>query len=139
MYRYFTVDEVNTLIPRLEMLMGELLRHAHRLRGAVVDVAANRGMHPNEVGTQILLQDRPELEDSLKAIQRAMEQISSLGGQVKGLDLGLVDFPSELDGQPVLLCWQFGETEVGYYHLPGEGFAGRRPLPDTVRDIRRIH
>lgn len=59
-------------------------------------------------------------------------------GQVKGLDLGLVDFPSQRDGELVLLCWQFGEREVRDYHLTDEGFAGRKLLPDTVGEIRQI-
>jgi hypothetical protein len=29
----------------------------------------------------------------------------------------------------VQLCWQLGEDDLGWWHFPDEGFAGRHPLP----------
>jgi cellulose biosynthesis protein BcsQ len=49
--------------------------------------------------------------------------------RVRDLERGLVDFPSLVDGQPALLCWQVGEERIEYWHGPDDGFAGRRPLP----------
>jgi hypothetical protein len=47
---------------------------------------------------------------------------------VKDLDAGLVDFPSEREGELVLLCWQLGEERVAWWHTLEGGFAGRQPL-----------
>jgi hypothetical protein len=58
-----------------------------------------------------------------------VEEIEALGAEVKDLELGLVDFPAEREGETVLLCWRVGEEEIGYWHGLEEGFAGRRPLP----------
>jgi hypothetical protein len=58
----------------------------------------------------------------------ALDDLDELGILVKDLDTGLVDFPSELDGEPVLLCWRLGEDEIAWYHGHDDGFAGRRPL-----------
>ena len=44
------------------------------------------------------------------------------------LEQGLVDFPSWREGRVVLLCWQFGERQLAYWHGEDEGFAGRKPL-----------
>jgi hypothetical protein len=41
---------------------------------------------------------------------------------------GLVDFPSLRDGQEVYLCWLIDEPEIGYWHAPETGFAGREPI-----------
>ena len=49
------------------------------------------------------------------------------------MQLGLVDFPAERDGELVYLCWQFGEPEVAFWHGIDDGFAGRQPLPGTAR------
>ena len=49
------------------------------------------------------------------------------------MQLGLIDFPAELDGEIVYLCWQFGEPEVAFWHRIEDGFAGRRPLPGPPR------
>ena len=51
-----------------------------------------------------------------------------VGAIVKDLDSGLLDFPSIRDGVEVLLCWRLGEDEVGWWHGPEDGFAGRHPL-----------
>lgn len=61
-----------------------------------------------------------ELLDSLRAD----------GLEVKGWAPLLVDFPSSQGGKDVLLCWLEGETELGWYHDPALGFAGRRRLPE---------
>jgi hypothetical protein len=139
MRRLFTVEEVNELIPALEVVMGHLLQNAHQIRDAVLATARQLGKHPDEIRAADLIAVRPELERNLEAIREAMAQIAGMGGEVKGLDLGLVDFPSEIDGQEVLLCWQFGEREVGFYHLPDEGFAGRKPLAGSGPSVRIVH
>jgi hypothetical protein len=54
--------------------------------------------------------------------------MNGLGCLVKDLDLGLVDFYAQLDGETVFLCWQFGEPAVTHFHGVEEGFAGRRPI-----------
>ena len=57
-----------------------------------------------------------------------VEEIQERGAIVKDLDAGLLDFPSIRDGVEVLLCWRLGEDEVGWWHGPEDGFAGRRRL-----------
>ncbi|MCX8072698.1 MAG: DUF2203 domain-containing protein [Candidatus Binatia bacterium] len=137
--RRFTAAQVNELIPTLEVVMRKLLHHAHLVHRAAMDIAGRLGLNPHAVDAALLLREKPEVGASLQAIEEAFRQVANLGGEVKGLDLGLVDFPAELDGQEVLLCWQFGEREVGYYHLPDEGFAGRKPLPEAGAGVRVLH
>ena len=124
--RTFTIDEANALIPRCEMLMERAQRAAFVLRSAMQepgDAAAPRARTTREV-----LQVRPDLADHVHALEAAVGEIERLGGQFKGLDLGLVDFPAQVDGTTVLLCWQYGEKQIAYWHRSDEGFAGRRPL-----------
>ena len=49
---------------------------------------------------------------------------------LRDLDRGLIDFPSIRDGEEVYLCWLEGEDEIGFWHEPEAGFAGRRRLDD---------
>ena len=53
--------------------------------------------------------------------------------QVKSVEEGLVDFPSERSGEDVLLCWRVGEERVAFWHGLDEGFAGRKPVDDWSR------
>jgi hypothetical protein len=35
-----------------------------------------------------------------------------------------------LGAEVVFLCWQLGESNVGFWHRIEDGFAGRKPLLD---------
>jgi hypothetical protein len=41
-----------------------------------------------------------------------------------------VDFPAQLGGRTVYLCWRYGETAVTHWHELNTGFSGRRPIED---------
>jgi hypothetical protein len=122
--RRFTIDEVNTLIPRLDMLMERLQRTALVVRSAVHEAEAE----PTVRTTVDVLRVRPELAPYVAEMESTVAEIEQLGGQFKGIDLGLVDFLGEVDGRPVLLCWQYGEKSIGFWHAIDEGFSGRRAL-----------
>ena len=88
-------------------------------------IAGNGGnVEPRELQS---VQER--LDEEVAGIARCVARIHELGGLVKDLDAGLVDFPARREGVEVLLCWRLGEDEVGYWHGLEEGFSGRRPLP----------
>lgn len=44
--------------------------------------------------------------------------------------IGLIDFPSVIDGKEVMLCWKSDEPDILFYHGLQDGFAGRRPIPE---------
>jgi hypothetical protein len=121
--RHYTLDEANTALERVVELIDRLRAARVGLgdeaaREALADAApANGGGEPGRVVSRAFL----ELRDALLELQ-AMEVV------LRDLDRGLVDFPSVRDGREVYLCWQEGEDEIGFWHEPEAGFAGRRPL-----------
>ncbi len=130
--RHFTVDEANEALQLVRPLAEELVgvyerakrteQRAAPLRAAV---AGNGG-----VGMPERLQDLERVAAAAGSRMRGLvEEIEALGAEVKDLELGLVDFPAEREGETVLLCWRVGEEEIGYWHGLEEGFAGRKPLP----------
>ncbi len=131
--RYFTIEEANALIPRLEMLMTDAQRAARTLRAAMQDAPA-LDEDPHEARTtKDVLRARPDLADDVHRLEWAVAEIEALGCHFKGLDLGLVDFPALIDGTTVLLCWQYGEKQIAFWHRSDEGFAGRRALRAVER------
>ena len=77
---------------------------------------------------------RAERLDGLGIEVRAvLEEIARLGGSIKDLEMGLVDFPGLVPqvagSQPVNLCWKHGEDAVRFWHGFDEGYAQRKPLP----------
>ena len=131
--RYFTPDEANELLPQVRVAAVTLVEH----RRALVEATAKRAELATRIagnGGDFDPQEPRELEEELEreaeAVARAVSSLEELGVQVKDLDRGLVDFPSlRSNGEEVLLCWQVGEDEIGFWHGLEEGFAGRKPLP----------
>jgi hypothetical protein len=68
-----------------------------------------------------------------KALEARLHELlswfSAQGIEVKGAAPIIIDFPAELLGAQVLLCWLEGEHDLAWYHRPDLGFLGRRRLP----------
>lgn len=124
----FTPEEVDGLIPRMSALIARLHASARALQA---EREAVGGGEPCTLGD--VLRARPNARALVEDIEAASNEIAALGGQLKDLSLGLVDFPGIHAGEEVLLCWQYGEPQVAFWHRPAEGFAGRRRLPGRRR------
>jgi hypothetical protein len=123
--RLFSIADVNALVPRLQSLIERLQSHARRLNEERWALGTERE-HPSIVD---LVRERPAARLLVEEMDAIVTEIESLGGQLKDPTLGLVDFPAKHQGEEVLLCWQYGEPEVAYWHREDEGFAGRKLLP----------
>ena len=125
----FTVDEANKTLPLVRRIVSDAVRDYWRWQEKVreyEEVAANRvSGEPNENAERL----EKETAQLARDIDGYVAEIRELGVEMKGFDTGLVDFPGEVEGRPVLLCWQLGEETVQYWHEEDAGFAGRQPLP----------
>jgi hypothetical protein len=131
--RRFTAAEANALLPEIEPVVASM-REAARVgarSGEIVQELARKleasgGGRPDagEIAAQ------QELGTSIEQLRLALEALQRLGIDVKDPGRGLIDFPSEREGELVELCWQHGEPAVAHWHRIGEGFAGRRPLAE---------
>lgn len=136
--RYFTVEEANDVVSDLEIEFGrvaqvraDMVACAEALGGAEVAMAILQRGEPGPAGQEDGARRLRALADQLGA---AVERINGLGCLVKDLEAGLVDFYSLQDGEPVFLCWQFGEPAVSHWHPLDQGFAARQPIEGvTVR------
>jgi hypothetical protein len=70
----------------------------------------------------------PERKAAEARLNELMTEVQDTGAELKGVAPLLVDFPSDLDGVPVLLCWLEGEPALDWYHRVDLSFAGRRRL-----------
>ena len=64
------------------------------------------------------------------------EEVLALGVRFPpgGLEHGLLDFPTNLDGRPIYLCWRASEPEIVAWHEVDGGFDGRKPLTSQLAD-----
>lgn len=123
--RHYTLEEASALLPRVADLIERMRSARDRLgdreaRKALAEAGTtNGGGKPGRTVSEGFL----ELRESMVEL-RQLEVI------LRDLDRGLVDFPALREGREVYLCWQEGENEIGFWHEPDAGFAGRRPLDD---------
>ncbi|HLH73535.1 MAG TPA: DUF2203 domain-containing protein [Chloroflexota bacterium] len=130
MARLFTLDEANRLIPHLESLFAQMDRvreEAQPVRASLTQI--EQYGYANGVDQATKLRElRRQLEVKLNELKAIFEQITALGCEVKDLERGLVDFPSQREGRVVYLCWKRGEDQIRFWHELDAGFAGRQPL-----------
>jgi hypothetical protein len=115
------------------VLVARLQHGAIRLRDEMASLADETGVDIAEVSTEELLRRRPAARALIEELDGLVREIEETGAHLKDVELGLVDFPAERDGEIVYLCWQSGEPEVAFWHRVEDGFAGRQPLPGSAR------
>ena len=126
--RLFTVEQANRMLPLVRRIVEDIVQDYARWReqvGVLEVVAAGRrgDAPPNEA--EKVEQDTLRLAAD---IERYVSELKDLGVDFKGFDEGLVDFPAELDGRRVYLCWKLGEDSVEHWHDIDAGYAGRQKL-----------
>jgi hypothetical protein len=116
----FTVEEARDLLTELRPVLDEIVV----LRADAAEIsAAVHGGPPSPRG------GLPELKAAEARLDELMAQVQSHGIELKGWAPLLLDFPAQLDGVDVLLCWLEGDGELAWYHRTDLGFLGRRRLP----------
>ena len=130
--RYFTVADVEALIPDLSRIMKPVVS-AHAEVSAMQERMQAEQQRIAMAGGGVLDRrawraDKDKVERLTGEIRRGLGEIVELGGAPKDLGLGLVDFPHLRDGREVNLCWRYGEREIRHWHGLDEGYAGRKPL-----------
>jgi hypothetical protein len=141
--RTFTLDEAHSLLPILESLLRTALQAKKVMEEVDAEVQAlhhriflNGGMFLDIVP---LARRKAERAKSEQRIKDALAEIDSIGVQVKDLDIGLLDFPCEVEGQTILLCWKLGEKSITHWHGVQEGFAGRKPIDQRIARAKKVN
>src|SRR5687768_8332956 len=118
--RRFTIDEVRAVLPALQAHVEQLVA----LRADLAEAGsalADGGQPPGGL---------PQVKALEARLQESIDWFADRGIQVKGIAPVIVDFPGEVNGDDVLLCWLEGETELAWYHPESTGFMGRRRLQE---------
>jgi len=147
MTRFYDLDAANAAVPVLDgilTVLGEQRAELVRLRDEVLAGGSGTGD-----GAPTAIAERPErseatpMVDDLRLTRLRMQglidqmaagvaRIDALGLTLRDIEHGLVDFPALVSGRQVWLCWQRGETAIGWWHGLDSGFSGRRPLAELV-------
>src|ERR1700722_13339245 len=141
--RTFTLDEAQSLVPVLESLLRTAIAGKKLMEEVEAEMqAVHRRIFLNG-GTYLdivpLARRKAERAKAEQRLRDAFAEIDSIEVQVKDLEIGLLDFPCEVDGRTVLLCWKLGESAITHWHGTDEGFAGRKPVDESISKAKRTH
>jgi hypothetical protein len=130
----FSLDEAQSLLPVLELLLRRAIdakANAEQLEAELQKLSQriffSGGML---IDTTRVAGQRESLHGAVQQAKDAVQEIESIGAQVKDLDTGLLDFPCRLGEEIVLLCWKLGESRIDHWHTMEAGFQGRQPLDE---------
>jgi hypothetical protein len=124
--RHYSLEEARAALPRVV----ELIERMRSARARLSDREAREALAEAGVTNGGGAPGRTVSEGFME-LRESMLELRDMDVVLRDLDRGLVDFPSLRKGEEVYLCWQEGENEIGFWHEPGAGFAGRRPLEDA--------
>ena len=131
MPKYFTRDEAEALLPRVESLLREiqtLREQVVELEEQLAELRVKLMSNGHQRGDE-MQRTQASLMSASAEITRRVRNIAALGVLVKDLDTGLIDFPTLRGGREVYLCWRLGEgSRIAWWHEVDSGFAGRQRL-----------
>ena len=124
----FTIEMANRTLPLVSRIVRDILDHYREWQQAVeafeIATALSRADRPTP--DAVVLQGKAQ--ELAREIQGFLAELADLGVEFKGFELGLIDFPGDVDGHPVMWCWKFGEPAVQYWHEMDAGYAGHQPI-----------
>lgn len=127
----FTLEEARAMLPKVQgeiVAMQALKREIDGLRGELAHVVEKATGNGHVRSEDDVAKKRHRAEDLVAQLNERLARINGWGIELKGLDEGLIDFPSERDGRVVYLCWRLGEDDIAWWHELDTGFGGRQPL-----------
>jgi hypothetical protein len=134
--RTFTLDEAQSLLPVLESLLRaamEAKNASERIQQEFKAVASRVFLNGGTLldVTKLAARKR-ERERLMRQVKDALAEIEATGVLVKDLEIGLLDFPCEVEGRTILLCWKLGEKTIAHWHGTNEGYRYRKPIDQKI-------
>lgn len=129
--KLFTLEQANNMLPLvraivtdLSQLYGELVERQQRLE----HLSSGRDRDASDPYSDELRQMEQQMDRDRDRLREFVQELAELGVECKDPGQGLIDFPCEMEGRVVNLCWKLDEPEVLFWHELDAGFAGRQPL-----------
>ncbi len=125
MFSYFTIASANEKLPQVI----EKFQTVTDLKNQIMQVEQqlNSALSPTSTFEQYVTL-KQKLNSTVTKFYQAIEDLENTGVVIKGIEEGLLDFPSKRFDDEVWLCWKKGETEIKFWHEKDVGFSGRKPI-----------
>ncbi len=125
MFSYFTIVTANEKLP----MVIEKFKIITNLKNEIMktEQQLSSSLSPKNNFEQYVTM-KQKLNSVVTKFYHAIEDLENTGVVIRGIDEGLLDFPSKRFDDEVWLCWKQGETEIKFWHEKDVGFSGRKPI-----------
>lgn len=117
--KYFTPTEAMRTLPLVRRIVEDILNTTREMRLYAEDI-------DGKIENNLYIK---KLAENVGGFIKELEEIGCVYKDWN-FTIGLVDFPSIIDGNEVFLCWRSDEETINSYHDLNSGFAGRREIPE---------
>ena len=125
MDNYFTIKSANEMLPTIIKKFQKIKQEKNEVEKMEQKLQMNLSGASNLDDYVTLKQN---LNASVTRFYISIEELEKTGVVLKGLEEGLLDFPSKKFDDEIWLCWKEGETEIKFWHEKDVGFNGRKPI-----------
>jgi len=124
-FSYFTISTANEKLPVIIEKFKNVTRFKNEIMKTEQQLSSSLSTTSNFEQYVTLKQ---KLNSVVTKFYQAIEDLENTGVVIKGIDEGLLDFPSKRFDDEIWLCWKQGETEIKFWHEKDIGFSGRKPI-----------
>ena len=125
MFTYFTIKSANEALPGVIAKFNNLKKQKNEIIKAEQELQL---IMSSTDSFEKYITQKQKLNSEMTKFYQLIEELEATGVSLKGLDQGLLDFPSKRFDEDVWLCWKDGETEIKFWHDMNSGFNGRKPI-----------
>jgi hypothetical protein len=132
-FSYFTIASANEKLP----IIIEKFKIVTAFKNEIIktEQQLNSSLTPTSNFEQYTT-IKQKLNSIVTKFYQAIDDLEKTGVVIKGIDEGLLDFPSKRFDDEIWLCWKQGETEIKFWHEKDVGFSGRKPI--SVNDASLV-
>ncbi|MCC5831264.1 MAG: DUF2203 domain-containing protein [Phycisphaeraceae bacterium] len=123
--RYFTPDQADRAIPLIRRVVDDLVEVFHQ----VMELRGLGAADPDHDDPQ----QTSAYDAGMQRLSELLEELQSVGVELRDFELGVVGFPSMHKGREILLIWQRGDHAVQTWQEIEDGLESRKPL-DSLGD-----
>ena len=123
--RRFTLQQANKALPLVTRIVRDIVNTHERATQLQAKLEES-------TGRESALQS--QLDSALEQLQDYVDELGSIGVELKDYESGLIDFPGRHQGRDIYLCWKLGEEKVTHWHELHSGYAGRQSTNSLEED-----
>ncbi len=118
---FFTPSEANRRLPYIKKVVADILAKGKE----------GKALRLMPYPTPTMKQKIEELDAQIKVL---LLELEAIGCSFKdwNFEIGLVDFPTVINGREMLLCWRCDEKEVAWFHGHDDGYSNRQRITSEM-------